>query len=263
MDDEIVEDMLAVYKANGGGHVSLAVFANQPEVDDLCRFDLATLRTAAGDASRAAGGLTLQSWLHRCREIERASTHLGLAATAQRAHVSAMELVMSRMNGTRGDGVAGLAPDIARQAFARLRERAAGGDWQGDRLRRRAARWRTPPSRSLVGAPVISADSVEIAIVAILSATYGNWQFSSTPAGDVFTHQRRGYSREAEREYVAGLSDVLDATADLIGAHRGGLGGRVYVSPHLVECAECQRVMAWINEPGSGRSTVFGRCDAG
>lgn len=261
MDDEFIEDLCAILKANGGGMATPGWVAGQPEAEQLRDFPIRVIRQAAGDASRS-GGLNLSSLLRRCREIDHAQSVLGLPASASRAQVRAMQIVESRFTGAAGTAMYGIEPEVLAQAHARLRERASGSLSQEDRLRRRVPRWRTPPSAALKGAPVIAADDVEVAIVAILSATSGNWQFSSTPHGDVFTHQLRGYSRESDREYLSGLSDVLDTTADLIESHRGGLGGRVYVTSRYVECAECQRVMAWLNDTGSGRSTVFGRCSS-
>ncbi len=76
-------------------------------------------------------------------------------------------------------------------AMTRLTARVGEADATSFLLRRRAPRWRTPPSGNLVGAPVLDADDVEIAIVALLAATANQWQFSSTPDGQMFLGMKR------------------------------------------------------------------------
>ena len=146
-------------------------------------------------------------------------------------------------------------------ALTRLMARVGEEDATIFVLRRRAPRWRTPPSGNLVGAPVLDADDVEIAIVALLAATANQWQFSSTPEGRMFLGTKLGYHPEPERVYVTGLSDVIDTAAGLVESHRAGAGGRVYITKGSVECAECKLVIAWINDVGSGR-TAFRKCPA-
>jgi len=146
-------------------------------------------------------------------------------------------------------------------AMTRLTARVGEADATNFFLRRRTPRWRIPPSGNLVGAPVVDADDVEIAIVALLAATANQWQFSSTPDGQMFTGMKRGYHREAERLYVTGLSEVIDTAAGRVESHRAGAGGRVYITKGFVECAECQLIIAWINKVGS-RRTAFRKCSA-
>jgi hypothetical protein len=144
-------------------------------------------------------------------------------------------------------------------AMERLKARAGEADVTRFVLRRRAPRWRTPPSGNLVGAPVLEADDIEIAIVALLAATRSHWQFSSTPDGRMFIGTRLGPHREAERDYITGLSDVIDTASGLVESHRAGMGGRVYITRRFVECADCKLIIAWINEVGS-RQTAFRKC---
>jgi hypothetical protein len=154
----------------------------------------------------------------------------------------------------------GLDPATLDAAVTRVMARVGEADAPSF-LGRRVPRWRTRPSGNLEGAPVLDADNVEIAIVALLAATANQWQFSSTPDGHMFAGERQGRHPEPERLYVTGLSDVIDAAAGLVESHRAGAGGRVYIWKEFVECADCRLIIAWINDVGS-RRTAFGKCSA-
>lgn len=145
------------------------------------------------------------------------------------------------------------------EAFALLRMRLDEAEATHFLLRKRVPRWRTAPSRQLVGAPVVETSLVELAVVSILSATEKPWQFSSTPDGRMFTGPKHGYHREHERTYVVGLSDILDTASNVVATHRARAGGRVYVHEGLLECADCKLVVAWLGRVG-GRSVAFGAC---
>ena len=181
--------------------------------------------------------------------------------TSNPQRLRAWTLVKSREELLRRTGATRFGFDRATldAAMERLKARVGEEDATSFLLRRRAPRWRTPPSGNLVGAPVLDADHVEIAIVALLAATANQWQFSSTPDGQMFPCTKLGYHQPAERRYVTGLSDVIDTAAGLVESHRAGVGGRVYITKRFVECADCKLIIAWINDVGS-RQTAFRKC---
>ena len=174
-----------------------------------------------------------------------------------RTLVKSREELLLRTGATRF----GFDRDTLDAAVTRLMARVGEADATSFLLRPRAPRWRTAPSGNLVGAPVLAADDVEIAIVALLAATANQWQFSSTPDGQMFLGMKQGFHRKAERIYVTGLSDVIDTAAGRVESHRAGVGGRVYITKEFVECAECKLIIAWINDEGS-RQTAFRECSA-
>lgn len=234
--------------------------ATGQDVAKLTRFSPQVLRAAAIRSRRSGTTadlrLPLAVWAAACVEVTSGSQAVENAREravklVQRRRSSAQHLVRTRL---AFDG------DITDHALDVLDARAADGIQDETRLRLLPAKWRVAPAGSLSGAPVIEATRLEIAIVSLLSNTDVNWQFSSTPQGHVFASVSNGYTREeSERDYVSGLSVVIDTVAGVIERHRKGKGGRVFVTSRHVECAECKRVVAWVNEPGT-RATAFQAC---
>ena len=203
------------------------------------------------------GADALSEWFALAGTLAYATERGVPARYASIQHVRLFKHLQSREQSLRA---LGLDEATFTAAMKELRARVTDGVPDEHALRRRVERWRRPPGPSLVGAPVLDADEIERAIVKILADTAGQGQFSSTPRGSMFTHELKGYSREADRTYLDGLSDILDTSAGVIERHRGGRGGRVYITDRHVECADCRRVMAWINSEGS-RQTARGRCE--
>lgn len=129
------------------------------------------------------------------------------------------------------------------------------------RALRREPIWTRPPSPSLAGAPVLRADDAELAVLALLSAKSGKWMFVSNPEGRMFTHAHSGWSEETDRFYVDGLCTLVDTASGLISSHRAGCGGRVYFGTRWIQCADCDRVMAWIGTAGT-RAVAFKVCSS-
>jgi hypothetical protein len=176
------------------------------------------------------------------------------------ARYEAIQLALLR---TRAEictpAVAEFGDAVVQAALHRILQRAAQADITRMMLEQRLPRWRREPEVGVGRAPIIEADEVEQAIVALLAATAPRWSFSSTPNGRIFVGRSFGYHRERSREYVVGLSDVLDTCALVVEQHRSHLGGRIYATRRHIECAECRQVIAWVNDEGS-RSAVSGRC---
>ncbi|HCX86324.1 MAG TPA: hypothetical protein DHV14_14565 [Micrococcales bacterium] len=157
--------------------------------------------------------------------------------------------------------VSGFPASVVSEAVRRLTERNADLSRLAHRPPR-PARWRQAPSAKLSWAPVIAADEAEVAIVAILSATRGQWLFSLSSKSRMYTHSRHGWAKnEEDRTYVAGLSEIIDTVGGVIESHRGG-GGRVYLTRHVIQCAECRLVIASIEEPHTTGPKAVGRCSA-
>lgn len=265
------EDVLAIWSVSVGQPITDEEYDAAPAdplVRKLAAYSDPQLRQALSQAVAVVGSRpSWRDWLDVLEQVQRVSSVVGpgsrvVADTALPSRLRATELLEARRARFLQD--AGSIPfDQATvdDAFEVLRTRIGEAEATRHLLKRRAPRWRVAPSRQLKGAPIVDTSEIELAIVAILSATTNPWQFSSTPDGRMFTGTRLGYHKEEERTYVAGLSDVLDTTASVIESHRAGLGGRVYLQRQVVECAECKLVMAWLGNAGS-RATVFGRCTA-
>lgn len=215
------------------------------------------LRASFRVGRQVPGQPSPKEWLELMRqesvlELIRASA---VAATRERAR-ALVEARAARAQGLRLP----FPDDVVASALEVLHERVGDAEATEHLFKRRRPRWRVAPSGQLAGAPVVDVDDVELAVVAILAATLDHWQFSSTPDGRMFAGFLNGYHREGERDYVAGLSDVLDTVAGVIESHRAGAGGRVYVTRSRVECAECRRVIAWLGSAGDQQRSAFGRC---
>lgn len=172
------------------------------------------------------------------------------ATGALRVDVEALHRAISKGEAAlRVDALPGVRAEELRAALPRLRRRllnAAKVD---------QSHWNRPakPTRALNGSPVLYATSVDLAIVALLSATEITWQFSRSEQGRMFTHVAPGPgSEQPERLYVDGSSSVIDAASALIVSHRGNAGGRVLVDRRAIYCAHCDAPLVWVNTPRTG-----------
>ncbi len=216
--------------------------SQRAEVEQLRRCSRPELRSAAisvyqRGVDTPGERLPLDQWLNVCRSRQtKAPQESQLLGSAR-----ALRTVAARSDDDHARRVASLfgAP-LASRALVLLEGRACEGIQDGPVLSPLRLKWRTPPSTSLVGAPVVDAPEDELAVVCLLALTHPQWQFSSTPQGWVFPTARNGWTRnESERDYVTGLSSILDTVAGVIEKHRMSRGGRVYVARGHVECADC------------------------
>lgn len=242
-----------------------AQIQDAPQVVELAALPPSALRLSAraismGGGHRRSSEVPLDEWLTAARRV--ADERAAVQEQEERAiRTRAEEVVTQRAAVALRHPPAGVSAELAEEAFGRLRDRVATGQLEELRLRRRAPRYRRDPWAAASGAPHIDADDVEIAITAILSLTAPKWTFSSTPQGSMFTHVHHGYcADEGERSYVDGLSDVVDTASDVVARHRGGAGGRVYITRRHVECADCGLVIAWIGQDAGARTSAIGTC---
>ncbi|MCB2175761.1 MAG: hypothetical protein KQH57_08130 [Actinomycetales bacterium] len=246
-----------------------AAVANQvpgaPQLEALCAHTGSALRLGARALQakaryRPGDPFPLDAWLAETEQ--KAAETRGLRATDDRkARAHAAGVVQNR-SADALRRVEGFPAWVVEDALERLAERLATAEVEELRLRRRAPRYRRDPALAHSGAVHVAADDTEVAIVAVLSQTAPRWTYSSTPDGRMFTHARHGYSAEGDRSYVDGLSDVVDTVSDVIARHRGGLGGRVYITQRHVECADCELVIAWVGASAGTRRTAVGTCSA-
>ena len=214
-------------------------------------------------ASVPKRGPTLNQWLEQvlAREDSRISgVNLDLS---DEARFRPWQLVYARSEAARlKPGDFNFPSSVLIEACSRLRSRVGAAAVADTVLKQRRPLWRTPPSGSFAGAPIIDCDDVEIAVVAVLASTTPKWQFSSQPDGQIFRGFKSGFHSAEERTFVSGLSDIIDTVSDVVSSHRNGAGGRVFISKQDVECAECRMVVAWIQNIG-GRPTALIKCSKG
>jgi hypothetical protein len=231
---------------------------NGPEADGplqvLGNVSARDAREALYSLLEEPGGYSPEKWAEVAQVVASMRKH-GLSATPTPARRAAFTLVEFATN----FALEGFSPQVRQEALRTLYQRVDESSGTNLVLRRRAPRWRKPPSPSIVGAPVLAASEVELAVAALLSETQPEWQFSSTPEGRMFSGSRKGYHREFERTYLEGLSDVVDTAALVVEQHRGGVGGRVFLLQDRLRCAECRLTIAWIGREGT-TTTAFGVC---
>lgn len=250
-----------------------SVMEDSDEVQRLARHPYAALEAAAVDALRDHENPMLR--LSLVRWLAALGDRTPTRAPAGRSRAPRKQGATRELPANRPDALRSLLAEVQHPAtFERVRHDfpaetviAAIGllqarGWEqirSGRALRREPTWTRPPSPSLAGAPVLRADDEELAVLALLSAKPGKWMFVSNPAGRMFTHAHSGRSEEGERFYVDGLCTLVDTASGLISSHRASCGGRVYFTARWIQCAECDRVMAWIGSVGT-RAVAFKVC---
>lgn len=138
-----------------------------------------------------------------------------------------------------------------REAHELLRQRALNGPvaWDG---RLRPLRHR--PLRhdaTAIDTPVVKVDQRELVILHLLALTAPGLQFFYDKRGEPVPGYLNGYhARSADRpDPVTGLSQALDAVADIVREHRFGQGGRIYISGGSVICPAHSHTIARIAAP--------------
>lgn len=234
--------------------LSMDDFASHTDIHLLDKVTDDSARKALWAVLADTGPNDIEAWPRTAATVQRMRDR-GLCCSITPARLRAFLLVENRVEAA----FPSLPLDAIHTAVERLFQRVGEAQGATRTLQRRAPRWRRAPSASVSGAPVIEADLAEVAVAALLSETKGQWQFSSTPDGRMFTGSRRGYHAEAERTYLDGLSDIVDTASSVVEQHRAGVGGRVYVYQDRIACAECNLVVAWIEHEGTG-TTAFRAC---
>ena len=258
-----VERLASIYREVTGTPQSPKLIQNLERLADLSTLvgcDESVLRRAAASLQGGPGwGFPVAEWGRATRRTHgresagtgSAQTELisGLAPASPRDLRRTLEEVGTYIDESLQRLTGRYSPELLAEARTRLLSRALTGNFREGALVRRSSRWKRVPTGPVGLPPVIDADDAEEVLVHLLALTWPEAQFSYRPSwsGDVFAGWNSGYHRsDAQRVYVTGLSDILDSVREVVQDHRDGQGGRIYVRDGRVACADCRKVIAWI-----------------
>jgi len=251
VDIDRCEPLLSMLRATVRGcKTSAADLCDDAAAEPLFEGGERDARAALTDFSQNPDEFSVAAWAETVLTIRRMRDR-GLPCEPTSIRRKTFDLVE---RAERKGPPAGIEREAFQAATERLLSRVGTATGTSEVLHRCRPHWIAAPSASLVEAPVLMVDHVELAVAAILSMTQPDWQFSITTRGRAFLGRYHGYHKDdGKRRYVDGLSEVVDASSAMVDSHRAGQGGRIFVKADHVECANCNLVLMWLNEAGEGR----------
>jgi hypothetical protein len=207
---------------------------HSPVLENLDRFDDATLDAAAATVHARLGRLPLTAWAEDARR--RQTTESPTAPDPRKDAI--VEALITR---AQREGVIDSHTHAAAIAMQRLRSRAQQISLRG-RLKQQR-HWRKPPVRTRLSVPSVYADLPEFLLSQILQ---NDGIFSLDKFGAVYITQKKGWQRDREeRIYVDGVCSVVDDVADLFFA-QSPEGGRVRITSGEICVVRDDRMIGWL-----------------